>query len=526
MRKKPLFLAFIFLSLFLLIIFFHTRVISRPLIGHHDFINGTYLTVASIWQKEGILSHSFSPVYSFNGDIALWGDWGVAGKNGRMYYVSYPPGSFIIFYLFTKLPFIGIRDNAPRIISLLLFLMSLVMIFRYLYRKYGLKASGVGIAAYSLFPISAYFLGGLYSFDTVILPLWFVCFLLFLKLMKNPHHKYSYFGFFMALILLSFSEWIGILLAVSLMLLIIFWGAKLAWSKRYKILFVVNLLISPLLAIFFSYFLYLQQIAPDNLHKQLISRFLRRSNINIVLLNEAGKGWWPYLSGIIGKLNSNLQSGFGTYFIYLFIIVLAILVISGRYMMKSSKVADLPVYLSFFIITPLLHFITLSSFHIDHDFGNLYFLFIVMFVFVWAYRAVGEILKRYLPRKSELLSIGLLILIIIAIPLSSQNGYKTYFIDWVDKSGVYNVQLYKNMRKLTGSHDLILTNHLMTPKDSFYYQRNAYGLMQGEVIVKYKNPYPKVRNTYYMTDAESIAKDSCGRRPIIYKDLLYFCKLD
>lgn len=526
MGKKPLFFAVIFLSLFLLIIFLHTRVISRPLIGHHDFINGAYLTVASIWQKEGILSHSFSPVYSFNGDIALYEGWGVMGRNSRMYYVSYPPGSFIIFYLFTKLPFIGIRDNAPRIISLLLFLITLVMIFWYLFKKYGLKASSVGVAAYSLFPISAYFLGGLYAFDTVILPLWFICFLLFLKLMKDPHHKYSYFGFFTALILLSFIEWIGILLAVSVMLFIIFWGAKLVWSRRYKILFVVNLLISPFLAMLFSYLLYLQQIEPDNLNKQLISTFLRRSNINIVLLNEAEKGWLPYLSGIIGKLVSFLQLGFGAYFVHLFIIVLTILVLSRRYIIKSFKVADFPVYLSFFIITPLLHFITLSSFHIDHDFGNLYFLFIIMFVFVWAYQIVGQILKRYLPKKSELLSIGLLILIIIAIPLLSQNGYKTYFIYWVDNNGDYNVQLYKNMRKLTGSHDLILTNHWMGPKNSFYYQRNAYGFMQGEAIVKYKNPYPKVQNVYYMTDVESIAKESCADRPIIYQDLLYICKLD
>lgn len=500
---------------------FHALTFFRPLIGHHDFLNGHVLTTVAIWRKEGISKHFYTPVYTFTSDMPVRQDFGVQGKNGRMYYVSYPPLIFYIVYFLSFLPFMGVSVYAVKIASLFSFLLCIGLLYFYLCKRFGPLEANVGISVFSLFPLSAYFLGNIFFVDIAVLPLIFICFLIFLRLAKKPSMG-LYLLFFLALFLVGMTEWIGIFLSGVLFVYVFMGWLKVHWSLYQKFLFLIITLLAPIVSFLFTFFIYLTSVDSTVLQKGMIGKFLFRSHmeslqgVNIYQMST-------YLKDFVDRYIYHTQLGFGSY-IWLIIAGMFLLFIIGKKQKIALSLGDFTEMAVFFFFPSLLHLVVFNQFHLAHDFGNLYFLFFITFLFVFSFQ-IGKkiVLFSHLQHKNRIIA-GIAVMYILAIPITSFSNYKTYFREWVWYPAYYTI-VYENMRKNTQEHDLIITNHDSTPMNWFYLQRNVLGRMVGKDVSAFKNTNPLIKNVYYMSDVYENAAISCGEKEISYRDILFICKL-
>lgn len=523
MAARKYLLIIIWIILIISVLLLHGQTIKRPLIGHHDLANGLTLTVASIWEKEGIFTYFFAPVYSYTSDINLKEGFGIPGRDGRMYYVSFPPGVYIMFYLLAKLLSLGINDTSVRILSLTLFIITCFLLYSHLSARYGELATLVGVGAFSLFPISAYFLGSQFMYDVVILPYWFLSFLCFKKLVDKPNKLKYYVGFFLLIFILSFAGWIGLFLTASVFILVLLFGKRFSWSRKYRLIFLANLIGYSLLSLAITYLIFLSRIDQKILNNQLLYRFLYRTNTG--LLTQSFLERADYFKRFYEKLIFHANIGFGKYFFIIFSGVLLILLLAIPFKIKLFKKNEILLYFFFFLLAPLFHYIFLSNHLYEHDFAYLLIYFFIVFIFVWSFKTVENLAERHAKKGAWSLSLLIALVYVTIIPLISINGYRTYFRDWKYYSTDYPKILIE-MRKNTNPHDLVITNYDSNAMMWYYLQRNVLGLMVGKEVVKFKNTNPKIENVYYMSDVRSNTEISCGGRPIIYKDLLYICKLN
>jgi len=516
------FLAIIWIILSVSIFFLHGQIISRPLIGHHDLANGLVLTVASIWDKEGFFTYNLAPVYSYTSDIPLKEGFGIRGRDGRMYYVSFPPGVYVIFYVLAKLFFLGIKDTSLRILSLAFFIIDCFLLYRYLSSRYGVFSALVGIGAFSFFPTSAYFLGSHFMYESVILPFWFFSFLCFRKLIFSPYNQKYYLCFFILIFILSFCGFFGLFLTAAIFIMVFFFGRRFSWNIKYRILFLFNLTICGFAPFIITYFLYLGKIDQDVLNNQLFHRFLYRTNMDLFYKNSPS--FLDTFYKFYEKLSFHAKISFGDYFPAIFFLAFLILVLAIPFKIKLFRKNEIMPYLFFFLVAPFLHYIILSNHLYEHDFAYLFILFFVTFLFVWSFKTLEEIIRKYWKKAWFSLLTAALIYIFI-IPATSTGGYRRYFDEWIYDTPDYPIML-TNMRKNSNEHDLIITNYDSNAMMWYYLQRNVLGKMFGDEVINYKNTYPNIKNIYYMTDTKINAQISCGEREIVNKDLLYICKLN
>ncbi len=200
------------------------------------------------------------------------------------------------------------------------------------------------------------------------------------------------------------------------------------------------------------------------------------------------------------------------------------LLLAIPFKIKLFRKNEFLLYLFFFLVAPLFHYIFLSNHLYEHDFAYLFLLFFITFVFVLSFEVISKIVKRYYKD-----AFGVLLLIalfyIFIIPATASDGYVRYFQEWIYYSPKYPIIL-SNMRKNSNPHDLIITNYDSNAMMWYYLQRNVLGLMVGDKVINYQNAYPKIENIYYMTDDQLSAQASCGDKEIVFKDLLYICKLN
>lgn len=518
---------FLITALILLIysIYLHGQNISRPLNGHHDFMNGFLLTVTSIWRNEGILKYTFAPVYTFNNFAKIREGFGIEGKDGRMYYVSYPPGVYIIYYYLSKLPGVGISVSGTRVMSLIFFYITAILLTYFLFSRYGKLTALFGFGIYSLFPVSAYFLGTNFNVDTAILPFWFLVFLVFRNLTKRPKSHHAYFLFYIIIFILTQIEWQGFFIAFSIFMLILIFGHKLGWSRKYRILFLINLFLTVILSLMMIYVIFSLRIENDVLLGQLLNRFFYRTNTGIyssgLLMNDV----IIYLEKFYERFIYHINIGFGSFFPYLLISAFILSVLSKRFKTRLFEQKELLLYIFVIILSSILHFVILSNFHLEHDIGNLYIFFTVTFVLVWGYKVAETLIIKTFRAPGFYLSLILIIFLLVAIVYSSQSGYKTYSKDWIYEPVFYST-FYKNIQQNSQSDDLILTNYDSSPYNWFYFQRAVLGGMYGDQVKYYQNSNPNIKNIYFMSDIKANNEVSCGNRSIYLKNLLYICKLN
>jgi hypothetical protein len=301
-------------------------------------------------------------------------------------------------------------------------------------------------------------------------------------------------------------------------------GRKFRWNIRYRILFLINLILTPLISLILTFSIYLNRIDFAALKGNMYGKFLFRSNLSSFTSGDVN-AIKTYFSEYFTKFTFHLGLGFGQYYIYFFIAVILLTLISFRLKIKSINRREILIIVCFFIIAPLIHYVVLNQFHYWHDFGNLYMFFPVVFLFFRSFYTIGKLIDKKFNKKGMIVKSIFGTGVLAVIVYSSLTGYKDYFRDWLWVP-VYFPDIYKNMNKSSTPNDLILTNHDYNPMNWYYYQRAVIGPLIGPDVLNYVNNYPKAANIYYMSDGQINVEQSCGGKPIEFKNDIYYCKLN
>ena len=96
---------FVLLALFSITIWMRIGAFQDPIKGTHVWLTAHTAMTMQIWDKGGIASYHFNPVYTFDtpSDKHLRSlASGLSDQEGNFYYVSYPPFSFLLAYAFIQ----------------------------------------------------------------------------------------------------------------------------------------------------------------------------------------------------------------------------------------------------------------------------------------------------------------------------------------------------------------------------------------------------------------------------------------
>ena len=201
------------LPFFLLVCF---AILLRPYLNekisnnNHNLI--ITLTTVENWLDEGAGFHNYNLIHSWGnlGDKGIHYYPRVMNENGRNYFVSYPPFSFILFYAIVKV----VQPNNLvvffKVFGAIIHCLTFFVIFSYLRRKINVNLA-VLLAGLFLFSPSSIVLSNMYYPEQLVL--------LLLVILVFIHDLYK--GKFKAVInfilgfLLVYSDWLGFLVIAS-----------------------------------------------------------------------------------------------------------------------------------------------------------------------------------------------------------------------------------------------------------------------------------------------------------------------
>ena len=198
--------------------------LSSPLSRHHEWITAHSLITVEIWdQNGGPSAYGFNPVYTYKGTGNSYRPMlgGISNKNGDVFYVSYPPFTFIFAYYFNQI-LGGPSVINMRIISLTIHLIASLLMF---YLMANLRPEPerksfnfVGVIAAGLYLFARgnlWFHGNLYFADMLVQPLFFGGLLLTIRYYNGTYRSERLTLTLLSIVffLATYTEWIGLFTA-------------------------------------------------------------------------------------------------------------------------------------------------------------------------------------------------------------------------------------------------------------------------------------------------------------------------
>lgn len=211
------------LLIFILSVYVRQENLKAPL-QSEEWITAHTLITAEIWDENGGPSaFGFNPIYNYPGHGNAYRSalGGIVAENGEVYYVSYPPFTFLFYYYVSHVVG-GPSVQSIRIISLLIHFLTSLLIF-FLVQKIRSKKNqntfnygGIIAAGLYLFAKgNLRFHGNLYFADTLVQPLFIGCILLSLHYYKGEFKRENrtLIALFIVFFFAPYTEWIGLLTA-------------------------------------------------------------------------------------------------------------------------------------------------------------------------------------------------------------------------------------------------------------------------------------------------------------------------
>lgn len=535
-------LSYLVLFIFVLL---HTSILDRPLIGLHDMDNGHLLTTAYLWRSEGIVKHSFAPIYSFTpGDINLR-NWGLVATNNRMYHASYPPLSFWLIYLTTLIPGIGVTVVAAHFASLIVFTLALVFLFVYLRLQYNTATALFACGLFSLVPPSLYFFGGVFVADIAVLGFWVSSFV-WLSWYREQGKPYLLLGFLLFFGLACLTEWLAVLTAVILIVyfslsFFIFRQKKDKEKSQRSLFLVFGITAVLILAMAITARVYLSVSSLSSLTQFLINKYLTRSNIVSFTTILSGDS---YLSAGTKLLVEWLQRIFVGYFwfeytpFFWLLVGIGIVILLGQRLIKNPPSSwlriqkkashDNGLIFVYFFLPPILHTLLLSEFHFVHDYAALSLLPGLVIITAKGFYLASCWLEKKLfyswqswQAGSFALAAGLIFTMCLA-------GAPIYHFFFISQTGGWRstIRLMEATRAATQPEDLILTNYSYNPDLWFYLRRNAIQWVKTDADREVNvGTLALYRHAYYVSDYRPFVDAVCGRRKLYPVAQGYLCSL-
>lgn len=321
-------------------------VIIFPQLNNHISPNNhncvITLTTIENWDAEGITNHNFNLIHSWNnpGDLGVHYYERVMNKEGRNYFVSYPPFSTILIYPFIKLFPSDFYPLAYKLFGVLVHILTFLSLL-VLFKKIGLKHQLFRATLFLLFPASIV-LSGMYYPEQLILLL-IVVFVLLLT------SKSRIIGLCLVSILLVYTDWLGCVIIGLSPVIYLFKRSVLSFKQ------LISIVIGGLFGGFLLVYQYSTINGWEGLVKGLKIRYIERAGLFPEVYSDQGV---------------NLFSTNSIYYVVYHLGPL-LLVTIGLMLLFKSDFKSLNKQVLFFILTPIvIHFIVLFNSNILH-FQNL-----------------------------------------------------------------------------------------------------------------------------------------------------------
>mgnify|MGYP003328592416 CR=1 FL=1 len=231
----------IFSPLFIILILWLTSVairipqLNRPLSKHHEFTTALVLRIMYNWNEQGIVNLNFNPAVNYRGDANKFINNQSTenyDKHGNSYYLSYPPGAYLIPYLVMGGWIHPLDALSLQMFNLLLHLIECFLLWQIILlltknsihqQKANLIAL-IAVIVHLFSPCLLWFHSNCYMVDMPAVTLFLWCVFLWLKF-TTPDFNPKYFHFillFLSSFIFSYTEYLGVAFAGTVFLYSVF----------------------------------------------------------------------------------------------------------------------------------------------------------------------------------------------------------------------------------------------------------------------------------------------------------------
>jgi hypothetical protein len=478
MKSKSVTTLIALIVIFLVSVLVRLPNLSVPLERHHEYITGHTLMTLSIWDEKSAKEYYYSPVYSFDNpgdkDIKVLGG-GISDKDGNIYYVSYPPFSFIFPYAVFSLLQVKPDVIPLRVLNLLLHFIAALFVFFLVNDLYGKRIFDFAIPSFTAFIFYVFASGNLWFHANVYFAdvLSQVFFVLLVWLYFRIYSSKAEIGVSMLVLagVLNFfsvyTEWLGLFLAftVSLFLLV-----KALKDKTYLKLFLV-ILITTIAALGITIWQYSSIDSFEQLWLVSKEKYLVRSGVFGSEISEHGFGFnnpesYNYLEKLYNHSYLVIFNVLGTLFILYFLLL---------FISKKAYPLAKELKLLLFIALPILiHHLVFFNFTVVHDFSNLKTsLFFVVLIALLIARIAAAISDKA-PAYSFYLFLPIAGFLLFK---AGQSAEKYLHINSVDHVKYYHYNLGNFIKEKALKDERIYLEPYFSPETMFY----AHRIMQFSV---------------------------------------------
>lgn len=473
-KNKLLINIFIIALLFALSIIVRVNNLKAPMGRHHEWLTGHVLTTLSIFEKNGISQHYFSPVWRFNNktDLQMISDQPFKDKRGYNYYTSYPPFCFILPYLAFKLTFTDVSVTGIRVFGLinhffcaLLILLIINRIFNKSLRSDFFLPSIIGFALYLFASGNLWFHANVYFADMLVhlFVLWGLY--LFIGILEDPekNKKIKMTLLFTTTFLGVYTEWIALFVAFFMGVFLLF----KCFKKRAYLKYILILALSATLPIGIAITQYSQIAGFELLKEQSVSKYKSRSGYD---KNSADGGFTIDRPISKARISGHYETNFEQLLDYAWLclyFVLALLVFNGFDKRTQLKQSHLIIF-AILILSIFTHHFVFFNFTVVHDFSTLKSsMLLVLFI---AY-VIGLFMTYITSAKSKtIISVVMIMITGWFIHLSLQ---KYYSVNRLDPVSDCERAIGDAVKKYSSPDDVIFTDVFVTPVLFWYSQRNV-----------------------------------------------------
>ena len=227
LKSYPLVIIFLLLLLSVLI---RWPAFTKSVPGSHVWLSAHVVMTTQIWKSEGIATYGFNPVYTFPSTPNKYMRSLASGMHdsaGNFYYVSYPPFSFYLAYLFFTILFLKPSITGLYILNIIIHGITSILIYILVCKTYRKKITGgtyiPALLAASLYIFSTQTLWChvyMYFADSLIQLLWvsyiLISFIIFKR--KGIYDWQILVSFSIISFLISYTEWLGLFASFILLI--------------------------------------------------------------------------------------------------------------------------------------------------------------------------------------------------------------------------------------------------------------------------------------------------------------------
>lgn len=326
---------FVMLIIFLFSVYLRMALVNNT-ISNYDHCDFFLLTTFENWEERGIADCHFSPILTYNnlGDKHVAYYKRLESKEGDNYFVSFPPFAFLFPYGIFKLLHIVPGKLAIQVLNMLLHFVGAFFIYMILFRHFNKSTSLklhfpslVAFTVYLFIPILLYTHAVVYFPETLGQVLWVVAIYLTTRWVDagaEAKRKSAYL-LGIAIFFMIYTEWIGILYVVVLLIVL---QRNKAYEPSDKIFLIKSVLVSFMLSITLTLVQYSSIDGFWALAKAFAIRYAERSGLMDAVHSDMGFNFFSSESYLKFAINLNaVLYPFG----YLLILLTAIVVFKSGF---------------------------------------------------------------------------------------------------------------------------------------------------------------------------------------------------